>query len=376
MLLIPGPVDVPEVVLRESAYVQNHRSEEFRSIVRSCQNRLNEIADASHSVITTGSGTTAVESMIYSMTSPGEKVIAVSFREFGDRLVDSLKRRGTDTTVIKKSTRESLKKGEITDILGRHKGVSTICLIHNETGNGTAIRNLKELVEEANSHGLKVLVDSVSGLGALEIKANSWGIDAIATCSQKGLASVPGLGIVSLSERGRKLVKASHDIPVYLDLDVSLKFLAKNETPYTPSTGSFRALNAALNILEKEGIETRWKRHHASASFVRKIMTEFGQQLYGNEENFSDTVVAFKPTVPVATVVKELAFRDIIVSKGMGHLADEMIRVGLLGIVDNTKIARFLNAFSEIAGFDRTFEPEDLPAETSMYKGLLEAVNQ
>lgn len=376
MLLIPGPVDVPEVVLKESAYVQNHRSEEFRNIVRSCQNHLNAIADASHSIMTTGSGTTAVESMIYSLINPGEKVLAVSFGEFGDRLVDSLKRRGADTTVIKKSTTESLRKGEISDALNRQKGVSTICLVHNETGNGTSVRNLRELVEEANSLGLKVLVDSVSGFGALEIKANSWGIDAIATCSQKGLASVPGLGIVSLSDRGRKFVRNTHDIPVYLDLEVSLKFLAKNETPYTPSTGSFRALNAALGILEKEGLETRWKRHSASATFVRKTLLDSGQELYGNAGNFSDTVVAFKPTVPVGTVVRELAARDIIVSKGMGHFADEMIRIGLLGVVDNIKIAGFLNAFSEIIGTDTTFEAEDLPAETAIYRGLLEAASE
>jgi len=41
MLLIPGPVDVPDPVLRASAYVINHRSPEFREIVKDCEEMLN-----------------------------------------------------------------------------------------------------------------------------------------------------------------------------------------------------------------------------------------------------------------------------------------------------------------------------------------------
>ncbi|HKJ96391.1 MAG TPA: aminotransferase class V-fold PLP-dependent enzyme, partial [Thermoplasmataceae archaeon] len=218
MLLLPGPVDVPDEVLKASAYVQNHRSDEFRDIVRSSSDLLNRFADSSASVITTGSGTTAVESMLYSMTSRNEGVLAVTFGEFGGRLVESLNRHGCNVKVMEKSYSDTLEPGEIADYISKNKEIKTVCLIHNETGNGTSIYNLREAAREAKNLGMKVLVDSVSGFGSLEEKANSWGIDAIASCSQKGLASVPGLGMVSISEEGLGYVLESADVPKYMDL--------------------------------------------------------------------------------------------------------------------------------------------------------------
>lgn len=366
MLLVPGPVDVPAVVLKASAYVQNHRSSEFRGIVKESSRILNGVADSKYSVMTTGSGTTAVESIIYSMISPGEEVLAVTFGEFGNRMVDSLRRRGAKPVVLQKDHTSILEKGEIPELARKNKGIRSVFLVHNETGNGTSIHNLKEITQEASELGLKVFVDSVSGFGASEIKASSWGIHAFASCSQKGLASVPGLGIVCIGEEGEKYVLDSGDNPVYLDLKTSIKFLQKDETPFTPSTGSFKAMLAALKVLEKETPERRWRRHHAAASFAREQLKETGFEIYGTEGNYSDTVVAFRPPVPAAELVKKFSERGIYISKGMGPLADSMIRAGLLGVVDSGKIATFLNELWDITGKDRRISVDDVPAEAAL----------
>lgn len=361
MLLIPGPVDVPEQVLRASAYVQNHRSQEFRSIVRESSDMLNRIADSAATVITTGSGTTAVESMLYSMIPSGEGVLAVQFGEFGSRLVESLKRHNCEVDVVSKGHADTLTVEELSRRISANSSIKTVCLIHNETGNGTSLKNLRELAREAKSLGKKVLVDSVSGFGGLEIKANSWGIDAIASCSQKGLASVPGLGMVSLSEEGIGYVLKETDVPKYMDLSVSLKFLEKDETPYTPSTGSFNALHTALKIAEEEGIENRWKRHALAASYVREKIMEGGSTMYGNEGNYSDTVLAFRPAIPVADLISKLKAKDIQVSKGMKEFADKMVRVGLLGVVSSEKIGAFLNAYFSAVGSEINVGTADFP---------------
>lgn len=372
MLLVPGPVDVPEVVLKASAYVQNHRSAEFREIVRKSSDLLARFSDSKYGIMTTGSGTTAVESIVYSMIAPGEKVLAVTFGEFGNRMVDSLRRRGAEPVVLAKDHTGYLEKGEITDIVARNSDIKSVFLIHNETGNGTAIHNLREITEEANELGLKVFVDSVSGFGGSEIKAQSWGIHAIASCSQKGLASVPGIGIVCISEDGEKFVRDSGDSPVYLDLKTSLKFLQKDETPFTPSTGTFRALLAALMVLEKETPEKRWARHHASASHVREALKESGFELYGNHKNFSDTVVAFRPPVPASQLVGKFSERGIFISRGMGHFADSMVRVGLLGVVEPPKIAVFLNDLWEFSGKDRRTDASEFPQASGIDPGIFE----
>lgn len=372
MMLIPGPVEVPDSVLRASAYVQNHRSAEFREIVKNSEEILNRISGSRHSVMTTGSGTTAVESMIYSFVSPGERVVAATFGEFGNRAIESLQRRGAMVHVMKKDERSSIGKGEMEDFIRRYPGTGTVFLVHNETGNGTSIRNLREVAQEANSLGVKVLVDSVSAFGASAINTDKWGIHAFATCSQKGLASVPGLGMVCIGEEGESLMVKVHDLPSYLDLRTSLEFLEKHETPFTPSTGSFRALLAALMILEREGLQKRWKRHSDAAGFIRNFMKKAGFNVVGSEENYSDTVVAVEPGMPPAELVKELEKKGFIIAKGMKNDSSRFVRIGNMGIVDNEMIAGFLNAFSQACGMDSEVQPGDLPKSTAIDKNIFE----
>jgi len=364
MLLIPGPVEVPESVLKASAYVVNHRSAEFREIVRDCENMLNRFADSTKTVITTGSGTTAVESMIFSMTEPGESVIAVSFGEFGERLIDSLHRRGLKVHAIRKNADCFLSEGEFEETVSNLKNCRSVFFVQNETGNGTSIKNLRSLARIARDHGLRVFVDSVSAFGAVPARVNEWGIDALATCSQKGIASVPGLGIVCIGKESSEKLLPRNDIPQYLDLGISLKFIEKNETPYTPSTGSFNALRTALGILSAEGIETRWKRIRANAGFLREFLSASGSQIIGNVNNYSDTVIAFAPGSDITQIIGELARRGLVVSRGMGEFASNTIRVGNLGITSGKDIMTFLNSYFEIVGSSKKVHPADIPAES------------
>jgi len=364
MLLIPGPVDVPDIVRDASAYVVNHRSGEFREIVSGCRNILSSLSDATESIITTGSGTTAVESMVYSFNKPGDDVLCFSFGEFGNRLGDSIKTRGCNLTLVKKDTNSTVKSGEISELVSRNKKISSVYFVHNETGNGTELKNLRELASEAKSLGLSVYVDSVSGFGATELKVNDWSIDAVATCSQKGIASTPGLGIVMLGDEAVKKLTHRDFCPSYLDLSVSLKFFQKNETPYTPSTGSFRSLYFALRILEKEGMERRVKRHKTLSDITRKAIERLDANIYGIPQNYSNSVIAFKPVMGVSNFVSKLAEEGIEVSRGMSEYRDSMVRVGILGVVDNVKIARFINASNKISGSSETVDPEKLPEET------------
>ena len=367
MMLIPGPVEVPKSVLRSSAYVVNHRSHEFKELVEESELMLNKFAEASRSIMTTGSGTTAVESMIYSFTEPGEKVLAVTFGEFGNRMIESIERRGCDINVLRKDHNSILSKEEISDYISSHQKATSLFLVHNETGNGTSIRNLEEITMETKKLGLKVLVDSVSGFGGIPIKVNGWGIDAMATCSQKGLASVPGLGIVCIGSEFSEQTPARKSIPQYLDLNVSLKFLNKHETPYTPSTGSFNALYSALNILSAETLEKRWTRHRANAEFLRKNLEGTGTEILGKDYNYSDTVIAFKPPIAVSDLQSKLKASGYEIAKGMGELSDKIVRLGNLGIVDGEKLAGFLNEYFRIIGIERNIDISEVPEDAKLH---------
>ena len=100
MILTPGPVEVSSEVLSASQKHMPHRSEEFREILRKSLRVLRDTTKCQRVAITTGSGTTAVDMMVHSLLKTGEKVVSISYGEFGERLAESIRRRGCNLHVL------------------------------------------------------------------------------------------------------------------------------------------------------------------------------------------------------------------------------------------------------------------------------------
>ncbi|NON61920.1 alanine--glyoxylate aminotransferase family protein [Acidianus sp. RZ1] len=346
MILIPGPVNVPKSVMYEATKVVNHRSDRFREVVKSLEGLMNEHFDSSRTALLTGSGTLAVETMVFSLLKEKEKVVVLTYGEFSERLLDSVMRRKANPVVFRKDYGELFTLDEVKQIIEREKDADAVALVHNETSTGVAFRNLNEVAKVVKGSGKKFLVDSVSGFGAYELYVNRWGIDAVATGSQKALASVPGMGFVGVSDEA--LGEINDDVPNYLSLNNSLKFQDKGETPFTPATGVFYASLKAAEILKAEGIERRWRRHEKCAYFLRDSLKKAEFSLLGNDTNFSNTVVAgFSPIDP-GTLINELGKRGIEISGGMGKLKGKIVRIGILGVVDDRAVSRLLVTLSDI----------------------------
>ena len=85
--MTPGPTAVPPEVLRALAEpVIHHRSPEFAEIFAVAQERLRAVFRTDDEVLVfTSSGTGAFESAVVNLHSPGDRVLAVSQGEFGER---------------------------------------------------------------------------------------------------------------------------------------------------------------------------------------------------------------------------------------------------------------------------------------------------
>lgn len=375
MLLLPGPVEVPRSVRDAATYLNNHRSADFKRLVRESEILLNKFLGAKRTVMITGSGTLAVEAMIFSFLNPSEKVLAVSSGEFGNRMVSSLRRRGCDVTEINLNGGTALKFSDIEEAVDKNKGITSLLLVHNETGNGTAIRDLKSITQRGRDLGLKILVDSVSGFCGYGLDVEEFGIDAVATCSQKGLASLPGLGIVSMSEGGLELLGKNSDMPSYIDLSMSLKYLDRSETAFTPSVGTFAAAHRALEILSEETLERRIARHKACSAYLRKKLFANDISVFGNVDTFSDTVVTFYPRNRSQFVVEKLLAGSIQVARGMGEISSNTVRVGTMGMINSHFMLKFLNEYFSVDNVSDISTLEEMPKECSLPDFLLEEVD-
>ena len=82
LLLIPGPVEVPFSVSNAGSFVSNHRSSEFKNIVKENEALLNKFSGAYKTVMVTGSGTLAVETMVFSLINDNDRVLSISYGNF------------------------------------------------------------------------------------------------------------------------------------------------------------------------------------------------------------------------------------------------------------------------------------------------------
>ena len=71
------------------------------------------------------------------------------------------------------------------------------------------VNDIRELTEVAHRHGALIAVDAVSGLGAVPLPQDEWGVDVVVAGSQKALMAPPGLGFASANEAALERAAAS-----------------------------------------------------------------------------------------------------------------------------------------------------------------------
>ncbi len=113
--------------------------------------------------------------------------------------------------------------------------VRAVLLTHNETSTGVMnpIAELAAAIRDETPDAL-ILVDSVSGLGAVPFEMDAWGVDVVVTGSQKAWMAAPGLAMIAASDRGWAAMETATMPRFYLDLRAHRDAAANGQTPFTP----------------------------------------------------------------------------------------------------------------------------------------------
>ena len=229
----------------------------------------------------TSSSTGAMEAAIVNLLSPGDPVVCVDTGKFGERLGKIASIYGARVHNLKVERGRGVSEAELGEVCAivRPKAV---LMVQNETSTGVC-QNVQALAEIARSYGALSVVDAVSSLGGYPLQMDLWGLDAVIAGSQKTLMLPPGLGFVAFSERAWAAAAEAKCPKFYFDLTKARNSLEKGgETPYTPNTSLFVALEVVLNLIWEEGLEQRWARHHRLALAARAAMGALGLSLFAS----------------------------------------------------------------------------------------------
>jgi aspartate aminotransferase-like enzyme len=362
-LRIPGPTSLPPKV-REAGARQmiNHRGPEFAAMLGRILSRMKPYFGTTSDVaILSCAGSGGLEAAVVNTLSPGDKVLGVSIGSFGERIARIASVYGADVTKLSVEWGRAADATELRDHLVANPGYRAVLLTHNETSTGVMnpIAELAAVIHDVQPEAL-IIVDSVSGLGAVPFQMDAWGVDVVVTGSQKAWMAAPGLAMVAASERAWAAMETARMPRFYLDLRKHRESHALGETPWTPAIAVVYQVDAGLELMEAEGAEAIFARHETCASAARAGLEALGFELFADPAHYSRTVTAAR--VPAGfdwkAINAAVKGEGVILAGGQGPLAGKIFRLGHLGSVTLGEILDAIGVLEQVSiRFERPVEP-------------------
>ncbi len=362
-LLLPGPTPVPERVLQAMHRPMiNHRGPDFQEMLYEVSGGVKSIYITTQNLlIYPSSGTGVLEAAVVNFISPGDKVLAVSIGVFGDRFAAIAQKFGAEVDRIGIKWGEALDPNLIQETIQKdiQKQIKAVLITHNETSTGV-FNDIQAVKQAMQDHPALLMVDCVSGLGALEFRMDDWGVDVALSGSQKAFMIPPGLGFMAFSNRALEVHRKNTNHRYYWDVTEGLNYLEKGQTAFTPAISLIYGLREALLMMAEEGLDNIIKRHRNYRDIVREAVRELGLELLASDQQASAAITAvLAPGGSGANQIrsKMLGRFNIALAGGQQQLDDVMFRIGHLGYVRELDLLAVIAAL-EITMLESGFKIE------------------
>jgi aspartate aminotransferase-like enzyme len=338
-LLIPGPTPLPPEVLEAmNRQMTNHRGPVFGGIMREILDGLHEVFQTRHDILTfVASGTGGLEAAVVNLFSPGDRILSVNNGAFCERWAEIAERYGARVDRISAPWGERVPVAEVgarlrADTAGEYRAVF-VTQSETSTGVHNDVRAIREVMD---GHAALLMVDAISGLGAIPLESDAWGVDVVVAASQKALMSPPGLAFLSVSDRAWAAAERATTPRFYLDFVRARNAarLANPSTPFTTAVTVAYAVQAAVRLIREEGLQQVFARHRRMARLARAGVRGMGLQPFVDDASAVDTVTTVRMPQGVDGLKVVAYARDryqVLLGNGIGRLEHDIIRIGHLG---------------------------------------------
>lgn len=358
-LRLPGPTAVPDRVQKAIAgHVLNHRGPEFKEVVSAAAEMAAPVIGTKNDVMFfASSGTGLMEAALINTLGEGDKALILSIGQFGDRFVSIAEAHGIEVETLKAEWGHTIPGDMVRDKLA-NGDFQAVVAVHNESSTG-AVTDLKELGAIVADSNAVLIVDSVSGLGGMEMRQDDWGVDILVSASQKALMCPPGLGLASISEKGwRQIEKDQGKRRFYWDFRKARETAPKGQTTFTTPVTLMAGLREALSMIHEEGLENVLARHKRLADGFRAGGMAMGLPIFTQSADKSNTVTVF--SIPEKldgnAVVKDMYERhNSVIAGARNWLAGKVIRIGTMGHISEEVI------LTDLRYLEETFAALDWP---------------
>ncbi len=285
-------------------------------------------------VALSGTGTMGVEAGIVNLLEPGEKIIVGAAGYFGFRLQEIARRRGAVVIEVNDDWGRAVPNDRLLSALAENPDAGILAVVHAETSTGVQ-HPLAELAAAMAGSETLLMADCVTSFGAIELRAEPWGIDYCASCTQKGLAAPPGMAPIAVSPRALERIRGRESpVGYYVDLKLIADYWEKRAYHHTAPVLALYALHEALRLALAEGWDARLARHLDAGRYFQSALRERGLELIADAARQLPQLTAIRvPEGVDAKAVQQtlLVEHGIEIGGGLGPSAPPMWRVGLMG---------------------------------------------
>jgi alanine-glyoxylate transaminase/serine-glyoxylate transaminase/serine-pyruvate transaminase len=347
----PGPTNIPDRILRAmDRGAIDFNGAQFRAIAEECFAGLKRVFKTDETILAyAASGHGAWEAALVNLFSPGDKLLVVESGFFSLNWGMRGEAFGLEIETLPNDWRTAADPAKLETRLreDREHAIKAVLVVHNETSTGVFndIAALRRAIDAAK-HPALFLVDTISSLASMDFRTDEWGVDVVVAGSQKGLMLPTGMAFTGISARAIAATAEAKLPRVYWDWRRLLGGSSQSVWNGTAPVHFFYGLQEALRMLEEEGLDAVFARHHRLAEATRRAVRAWrqndGPEIFAVDPRAqSDSITAvWLPEGYDADKTRQVCLDKFNVSLGGGldRLRGRVLRIGHLGDLNEPMI--------------------------------------
>ncbi len=369
MLHSPGPTHIPgEVLNAMHRQPMDHADPRLDAIITSCESGLRRLLGTTDAelFLYAANGHGAWEAVSDNLLAPGEAALIPATGHFSEQwalLLEATGRRAVRTPYragypIDPSTVEAALRADA------KRDIAAVFVVHTDTASGIThdIEGIRSAMD-ATGHPALLVVDVVASLAAAAFAMDARGVNVAVGASQKGLMSPPGLGFVAVDARAAAFAARNTAPRYYWDWQRRRGPQSYQKFCGTPPQNLLYGIEAALMLIEQEGLDAVVARHAALARAVQAAVECWASEgavwlhcRVPEARSTSVTTIEMRDGIDaeaLRTVARERF--QVAVAGGLGPFQGRAIRIGHLGDVNAAMILGCL------AGVESAMRAQGIP---------------
>ena len=352
LLHSPGPTRVPdEVVAAMSRQPTDLADARLHDLIAACESGMRALlqTDRADVLFFAANGHGGWEAVIANLVAPGSAILVPGTGHFSDGWAEQVEAFGGRALRTPYVEGLPIDPAAVEAVLhdDRDHEIGAVFAVHTDTASGTTsdLAALRRAIDAAG-HPALFVVDVVASLGAAPFAMDALGVNVVMGASQKGLMVHPGMAFVAVDERAMAASRLVKTPRYYWDWALRQSDQSYRKFCGTPPLAHLAGLEAALGLIEAEGLANVHARHARLALAVHAAVERWGEG--GATRLFTKSVPARSVSVTAIEVgagIDPEALRtvarerfQVAVAGGLGPLAGRVFRIGHLGDMNEAMI--------------------------------------